>query len=133
MDRINSDSGKIEIELMETNQEQLKMDSEAIVKGLIAEYVKPKYPIYKVYYTAALIPDCSCELIIRRKNKIVEVMPEKTEDCFFEEGKIHIEVVTMYDQYGVVHIDASEHDRELFGEFDPQELTYIIYKIERLA
>ena len=110
-----------------------RMDSEAIVKGLIAEYVKPKYPIYKVYYTAVFIPDCCCELVTRRKNKIVEVMPETTEDCFLEDGKINEKDVALYDKDGVVHVEASEHDRELFGEFDPHELTYIIYKIERLA
>ena len=110
-----------------------RMDSEAIVKGLIAEYVKPKYPISRLYYTAVFIHDCCCELVTQRKTKIVEVMPETTEDCFFEEGKINEKYVTIYDKYGVVNVDASEHDRELFGEFDPHELTYIIYKIERLA
>lgn len=110
-----------------------RMDSESIVKGLIAEYVKPKYPILRLYYMAALIPDGCCELITRRRTKIVEVMPETTEDCFFEEGKLNEKYVTIYNKYGVVNIDASEHDRELFGEFYPQELTYIIYKIERLA
>jgi len=109
------------------------MDTDTIVKGIIDEYIKPKYPISRIYYTAVFIPDCCCELITRRKTKIVEVMPESIEDYFFEEGKIDEKYVSMYDKYGVVHIDACEHDRELFGEYDPQELTYIIYKIERLV
>ena len=109
------------------------MDTETIVKGLINEYIKPKYPIYKVYYTAAFIPDCSCELITRRKTKIVEAMPEMKGYYLFEEGKIDEKYVALYDKHGVVHIEASYEDRELFGEFDPQEMTYIIYKFERLA
>ncbi len=109
------------------------MDTQTIVKGLINEYIKPKYPILRVYYTAAFIPEGCCELITRRKTKIVEVLPETLEDYLFEEGKIDEKYITLYDTYGVVHMDAEEEDKELFGEFDPQEMTYIIYKFERLA
>ena len=41
--------------------------------------------------------------------------------------------MALYDTYGVVDIEASHEDRALFGEVDPDTLTYIIYKIERLA
>ena len=109
------------------------MDTDTIVKGLINEYIKPKYPISRLYYTVAFIPDCCCELITQRKTKIVEVMPVSKEDYSFEEGKIDEKYVSMYDECGVVHIDACVFDRELFAFLDPQELTYIIYKIERLA
>ena len=113
-----------------------RMDSEAIVKGLIAEYVKPKYPIYKVCYTAVFIPDGCLELVTRRKSKIVEVIPEtneNVEDGHFENNQIYESCVHFYNKSGIVQIEATEYDREIFGEFDPTELIYIIYKMERLA
>jgi hypothetical protein len=109
------------------------MSLNSIVESIVSDYVKPKYPIYRLSYTVALIPDCNRELIVTRRNKIVEVKDKTQCNLVFERGEMSAEKLCWFNKFEVVHIDSTYEDREIYGEFDPLELTYIIYKAERLA
>ena len=64
------------------------MSLNSIVKDIVNEYIKPKYPIYKVYYIAVYTPEGG-EVQKSRRNKIVECLPETNEDGCFENNKMY--------------------------------------------
>tara|TARA_Y100000356_G_C11016334_1_gene161029 strand:+ start:56 stop:391 length:336 start_codon:yes stop_codon:yes gene_type:complete len=111
------------------------MDLKSVISKNIDEYLKPKYPIYKLYYIACW--DCEGGgMETKRLVKLVEVLPidKYNEDKLeFEDGFICNFILDCFDDNNVVEKDATDYDKKKFQEWGICELKYIIYKIERLA
>ena len=108
------------------------MSLNSIVKDLVNEYVKPKYPLYRAYYIVVYCPD-GCEVHKKRRSKIVEIMCEDNIDGCFEKNKLSDYYLDLYNKDGVVQIEATEEDENLFTDWELSDLEYIVYKMERLA
>lgn len=113
------------------------MSLNAIVKDMVNEYVKPKYPLYRAYYIAVYMPD-GCDMRKKRKNKIVECIPDKElqgipNEIEFEDNMITDSMVEEFDRNGVIEHEGTNYDMDQLTDWELTDLDYIIYKLERLA
>ena len=101
------------------------MDTESIIKGIVTEYIKPMFPIYRVWYIHHYIINDGTTLLSDQICTLFEIIPIDDGDELMEVMINHPKTMSdllrrNFESFGVtVHKYSTEH--------------FTIYKMERVA
>ena len=108
------------------------MDVESIVAKNMDEYLKPKFPLYRVKYVYALHDDTTCETRQHYAERIVELKPQYEDNQYgfsvfkVESNVIHQPLLDWFEK-------NNEPDCGWMGDVSEMEQVMCVLGVERLA